>query len=89
MLVRSSATGNSHTSTVLSFDSLIVSADRWLVKADSARNPAIPLCPFADAKSAGLLPEGNSEVGSDNAPAAAPFAIRTPTVRSLPKDAAQ
>ena len=85
MPVRSSANGSPHASTVLSFDSLIVSADRWLVKADSARKPAIPLCPFTEAKSAGLLPEGNSEVGSVSAPAAAPFAMRTLTVRSLKK----
>jgi len=41
------------------------------------------LCPFLDAKSAGVRPEGKSGVGSVNAPGAAPSVTRETTVRSL------
>jgi hypothetical protein len=57
--------------------------DRWALKADSARKPEIPLCPLAEAKSAGVLPVGYLGVGSVNAPGAAPRWIREATVRSL------
>ena len=43
----------------------------------------MPLCPFEDAKSAGVLPCGYLGLGSVNAPGAAPREMRAATVRSL------
>jgi hypothetical protein len=57
--------------------------ERWALKADSARKPEIPLCPLAEAKSAGVLLVGYLGVGSVNAPGAAPRWMRDATVRSL------
>lgn len=58
---------------------------RCALSEDSARYPAIPLCPFAEARSAGVLPEGCSGHGSVSAPGAAPREMRKATVRSLIK----
>ena len=57
--------------------------ERKLVKEDSARKPEIPLCPLPEAKSAGVLPKGNSGDGSVSAPGAAPRETRMATVCSL------
>jgi hypothetical protein len=62
-----------------------VRASRWLVNEDSARKPESPLCPLLDARSAAVLPEGNSGDGSVNAPQSAPTDTRAATVRSLNK----
>ena len=43
----------------------------------------MPLWPFVDARSAGVLPLGNSGVGSVSAPGSAPSVFRATTVLSL------
>lgn len=55
------------------------------LKADSARYPAIPLCPLSEAKSAGVFPEGYFGLGSVTSPGAAPREIRAATIFSLLK----
>lgn len=43
----------------------------------------MPLCPLEEARSAGVLPEGNLGVGCVNAPGAPPRETRATTVCSL------
>ena len=59
---------------------------RRLVNNGSPRKPEIPLCPLPEARSEGVLPEGNAGDGSVNAPESAPMETRTATVRTLTKE---
>nr|GMC83269.1 hypothetical protein Iba_chr04cCG0500 [Ipomoea batatas] len=67
----------------LMYASSSLSSITYSSKEDSARKPEIPLFPLADAKSAGVLPNGNSAEGSVNAPGDAPRETRVATVSSL------
>lgn len=66
-----------------SAESFILRDNRRLVNEDSARKPEIPLCPLLEARSEGVLDNGNSGDGSVNKPGAAPRDRRTATVFSL------